>query len=72
MDMEEEAEAEARGSLAIPNQKRNPALAGGGKAGAVQIWRERSLALLLQVWGLFRNLPVEVVCGRREREPALR
>lgn len=67
--------AKACGALATPNQKRGRALAGGGKAAAVQIWRERVWAFRLTVRCLSRILSWTVplvFCGRREKAPALR
>lgn len=56
LDAREGALAKARGSLATANQKPGRPSAGGGKAGALQIWRERGWALLLLVCSLFGSL----------------
>lgn len=69
LDAKEGALAKARGALATPNQKPGRALAGGGKAAAVEIWRERVWALPLRVCGLLRSLSwriPEAVCERQE------
>lgn len=57
LEVKEGAWAKARGALATANQKPGRALAGGGKAAALQIWRECGWALLQLVCSLFRNLP---------------
>ena len=56
LDAKEGALAKARGVVATANQKPGRRLAGGGKAKALQIWRERGLALLLLVCSLFGSL----------------
>lgn len=70
LDAKEGAVAKARSAVATANQKPGWPLAGGSKAEALQIWRERGLALLLLVCSLFGSLSEESLkpCARDVRK----